>query len=101
MKYQLGVVLIIPILATCVHSTLTPNNKKTKKNPPEVKMNSGPVSLDVFDRGLVDAEPQSLSIIQEANTYYRDTSLKNFNGTVLGYVTPVIAFNYSIKKNFL
>ena len=101
MKYQLSVVLLIPLLATCVHSTLNPNSKKSKKNPPDVKTNSGPVNLDVFERGLVDAEPQSLSIIQEANTYYRETSLKNFNGTVLGYLTPVIAFYYPMKKILL
>jgi len=100
MKYQLSVVLLVPLLAISVHSTLTPNSKKSKKNPPEVKMNSGPVNLDVFERGLVDAEPQSLSIIQEANTYYRETSLKNFNGTVLGYVTPV-NFCLLSNKNFL
>lgn len=89
MRRFLVITLVIHILIYSTQATLTPNNKKSKKNPAEVKMNHGPVNSDVFQRGLVDAEPQAANIIAEANTYYRETSLKNFNGTVLGYVTPV------------
>lgn len=90
MKIEAEIYLIMT-LVTGVLATLGPSNTKKgkQKTPPEIKMNVGPVDKNVFDRGLVEAEPLASAIISEANTYYKDTSLKNFNGVVLGYVTPV------------
>lgn len=90
MKIKLEFCILVTLVTT-VLGTLGPSNTKKgkQKTPPEIKINQGPVDKSVFDRGLVDAEPLASSIISEANTYYKDTSLKNFNGTVLGYVTPV------------
>jgi chitinase domain-containing protein 1 len=90
MKNELKICVMVA-LVTAALATLGPSNTKKgkQKAPAEVKTNQGPVDKSVFDRGLVDAEPLASSIISEANTYFRDTSLKNFNGTVLGYVTPV------------
>lgn len=94
MNYFLA--LITCLLISSAHSTLNPKSKKSKKNSSEVKTNSGPVSLSVFERGFVDAEPQAVNIIQEANTYFQETGIKNFNGTVLGYVTPVCVIFFRI-----
>lgn len=98
---------ILTILTLIVFTSATLNPSKNKKGKskatPEAKVNSGAVDKNVFDRNLVEIEPQSTSIISEANTYYRETGLKNFNGTVLGYVTPVKStrhnfFSKSINK---
>jgi chitinase domain-containing protein 1 len=86
-------VILIAAIAT-VSSTLNPSKNKKGKQKTEkvvnVKINKGPQEKSVYDRNLVDNEPLASAIISEAHTYYHDTSLKNFNGTVLGYVTPVI-----------
>lgn len=94
MKILLKSVLLIA-LATCVSSTLNPSkNKKGKQKTQEVnvKVNKGPVDKSVYERNLVDNEPLASDIISQSNTYYGNTGLKNFNGTVLGYVTPVKCF---------
>lgn len=91
MKILLNSVLLIA-LTSCVSSTLNPSkNKKGKQKAQEanVKVNKGPQEKSVYDRNLVDNEPLASEILSEANTYYGNTALKNFNGTVLGYVTPV------------
>lgn len=95
MKILLNSVWLIA-LAACVSSTLNPSkNKKGKQKSQEaiVKINKGPVDKSVYDRNLVDNEPMAADILSEANTYYENTHLKNFNGTVLGYVTPVSLFS--------
>lgn len=82
---------IIFTLIVYLSATLGPSkkNKGKQKAVVEIKMNKGPVNEDVFGRTLVELDPLASSIIAEANTYYKDTSIRNFNGSVLGYVTPV------------
>lgn len=85
------------IFIACVSATINPSkNKKTKqKSQPasvEVKIKTGPQENSVYDRNLVENEPLASEIIAEAGTYYKYTDLKNFNGTVLGFVTPVRFF---------
>lgn len=81
-------------------ATLNPNSKKNKqKTPQDIKMNSGPVHQNVFERDLVEAEPLASTIVSEAHTYFEMTGLKNFNNTCLGYVTPVR--NFFIIYRFL
>lgn len=53
-------------------------------------MKTGPIRESVFDRNLIEDEPSSKGILIENGAYYEDTSLRHFNGTVLGYVTPVM-----------
>lgn len=84
---------LVALLICCVSSTINPSkNKKGKQKTQEVadlKINKGPQLLSVYDRNLVDNEPLASDIVSEAHTYYKERSVKNFNGTVLGYVTPV------------
>lgn len=93
MKILLNGVLIITAIS-CVSSTINPskNKKGNKRNqePHSVKINKGPQEKSVYERNLVESEPLASDIIAEAHTYYKYTNLKNFNGSVLGYVTPVI-----------
>lgn len=97
--------LVITYLICSVSSTINPSkNKKGKQKSQtaaDVKINKGPQLLSVYDRNLVDNEPLASDIVAEANTYYKERSVKNFNGTLLGYVTPVSQFarrrNFSIK----
>lgn len=85
--------LLVITLISCVSSTINPSKtKKGKQKTQEtssVKVNKGPQEKSVYEKNLVDNEPVAADIIAQANTYYHDTSLKNFNGTLLGYVTPV------------
>ena len=62
----------------------------------KVKINVGPQDRSVYERNLVDNEPLASDIIAESGAYYKETSLKNFNGTVLGYVTPVSFIDFSL-----
>lgn len=108
MKSELKFCMMVTLVACnmmVTFATLGPSNTKKgkQKSPQEIKMNEGPVEKNVFERGLVESEPLASSIIAEANTYYHQTSLKNFNGTVLGYVTPVYkdcleSFSYLITN---
>lgn len=76
-----------------IDTTISPSSKgKKAKQPKELKVNAGPVTDNVFDRGLVDDEPLASDILLENSAYYRNTDIRNFNGTVLGYVTPVSYF---------
>lgn len=89
---------ILAVIVAGVSGTLSPSSKQKNKakGVKEFKINEGPVAESVFDRGLISEEPSSKNIIVEGRTYYGDTSLRNFNGTVLGYVTPV---NLSLIDN--
>ncbi|CRK90630.1 CLUMA_CG004332, isoform A [Clunio marinus] len=104
MKIIFSYILLI-LLISCVSSTLNPSkNKKGKtkssKQEANFKVNKGPQEQSVYERNLVNNEPLASDIISEAHTYYKDTSLKNFNGTVLGYVTPWNSHGYDVAKIF-
>lgn len=94
MKLLLNYVLFIVLTVSFVSATINPaKNKKGKQKTQaevKIKINDGPHEKSVYERNLVDNEPLASEIIAESGTYYKETSLKNFNGTVLGYVTPVI-----------
>lgn len=101
MKLLVASVFVLTVV-TCVSATINPSKaKKGKQKSPEVvnvKENKGPQEKSVYERNLVDNEPQASQIVAEAHTYYHDTSLKNFNGTVLGYVTPVKFDSFDLNK---
>lgn len=93
MKVAARHVIVLILLTTCVSATINPSkNKKGKQKISDVnvKVNKGPQEKSVYDKNLVDIEPLASEIIAEAHTYYRETYIKNFNGSLLGYVTPVI-----------
>lgn len=73
-------------------ATISPSSKGKKakaSKEKELKVNEGPVEDNVFERVLVDEEPSAADILMENGAYCKDTSRRLFNGTVLGYVTPV------------
>lgn len=92
------------VLALCVHlagvsGTISKSDKTKSKSKLNVK--TGKIDKTVFDRDLVTQdEPSSKSILMESGAYYQDTALRNFNGTVLGYVTPVNQFLHSLLPAF-
>ncbi|XP_061386615.1 chitinase domain-containing protein 1 [Musca vetustissima] len=77
-----------------VQCTITPG----KKSQPKPK--TGPRDESVFELDLIQPEPTSKEILLNCGAYFRDTSLKNFNGTVLGFVTPWNSHGYDVAKIF-
>lgn len=84
---QTSLYICVICLFTFSSSTLSPSNKKSKTK--ELKVKSGPQDESVFDKDLIDEEPSSKDILIECNGYYKETNLRLFNSTILGYVTPV------------
>lgn len=72
-------------------ATLTPKSPRSNKEAKEdsVKILSGPVNQTVIDRNLLTKSPSSKHILQNHQAYYKDTTESNFEGLVLGFVTPV------------
>lgn len=90
MKFFVGVVLVALATVQLTGATLSPSDIKNKgKKVKELKTKQGPQANSVFERGLVQQEPSAKDILVENAAYHEETSLKNFNGKVLGYVTPV------------
>lgn len=87
MKTQVFTVTLLIAVAIC-SATLTPS-KRGKRVAKELKAKQGPQSHSVIDRNLVEEEPVGRDILLEHAAYCRDTDRKLFDGTVLGYVTPV------------
>lgn len=87
MNYQLALVALL-LVVSIVDATLVPS-KKGKKAAKELKTKQGPQPSSVLDRNLVEEEPAARDILVEHATYFRDTDRRLFDGTVLGYVTPV------------
>lgn len=91
-KYTIKLLSLFSLvyLIVNVHCTLSPPSKGKKvKAVKELKINTGPVDKSVFQRNLIEDEPSARDILVENGAYYRDTSTRLFNGTILGYVTPV------------
>ncbi|XP_075152381.1 chitinase domain-containing protein 1 [Haematobia irritans] len=84
-------------LYVCLASaTITPGGKKQT----ELKVKSGPLDSSVFDLNLIQQEPISKDILENGGAYYKHTNIKNFNGTVLGFVTPWNSHGYDVAKIF-
>jgi len=80
---------VLLLLLTCVLGTLAPDSQKPKGKPKESSLRGGPQDNDVFDLGLVNPEPLAKDIVTNHRGYFKETGLRRFNGTTLGYVTPV------------
>lgn len=78
-------ICVINIAIVLTLSTVTATSRNKDPVP-------GPVKKSVFDKDLVVEFPSASQVIKHQASYYEDTSLANFNGTVLGYVTPVTTF---------
>jgi hypothetical protein len=90
-EIPIKICLILVILPSVAYGTLTPKSKNDKKTPKtkELKVKVTPDNLNVFDRNLIEEEPVANDILVENQAYCKDTKTRRFNGTVLGYVTPV------------
>lgn len=82
---------VLPYLLT-VHGTLSPDSQKSKGKLKEANVLRGPQDKDVFGLGLVQPEPLAKDILANHKSYFKETGLRRFNGTTLGYVTPVSTF---------
>uniref|UniRef100_A0A2M4AG64 Chitinase domain-containing protein 1 n=1 Tax=Anopheles triannulatus TaxID=58253 RepID=A0A2M4AG64_9DIPT len=79
-------------------ATLSPSDKGKAKKTKELKVKTGPLSSNVYERGLVQGEPSARDIIVENGAYYEQTSQKLFEGKVLGFVTPWNNRGYDVAK---
>lgn len=101
MRHILALASLSLVLVHFSGATLTPSDVKGKgKKVKELKVKQGPQSSSVFDRGLIQEEPSAKDILVESGTYYEETALKNFKGTVLGYVTPWNNHGYDVAKTW-
>uniref|UniRef100_A0A182TPR6 Chitinase domain-containing protein 1 n=1 Tax=Anopheles melas TaxID=34690 RepID=A0A182TPR6_9DIPT len=94
-------VLCVALVALFCHvafATLSPSDKNKNKKVKELKVKTGPQPTNVYDRGLVQGEPSAKDIIVENAAYFQDTSLKLFEGKVLGFVTPWNNHGYDVAK---
>ncbi|XP_013101378.1 chitinase domain-containing protein 1 [Stomoxys calcitrans] len=87
--------LLLACYISLAVATITPGKKQTA---PKVK--TGPSDLSVFDLDLIQQEPTSKEILINCGAYYKDTTVRNFNGTVLGFVTPWNSHGYDVAKLF-
>ncbi|XP_055917606.1 chitinase domain-containing protein 1 [Eupeodes corollae] len=103
MEFPLQSIIAIILIATLFvdHSiaTISPGGGRSKANK-QFKVKQGPQEDNVFDRNLVDEEPAARDIIIENAGYHKETSIRRFNGTVLGYVTAWNSHGYDVAKIF-
>ncbi|XP_034475362.1 chitinase domain-containing protein 1 [Drosophila innubila] len=93
--------IIVCILMSCQYAsgTLSPDSKSKSKHK-ESKYLRGPQDNDVFGLDLISSEPLPKDILMNHEAYYKDTALRHFNGTTLGYVTPWNSHGYDVAKIF-
>ncbi|KAK4874178.1 hypothetical protein RN001_013538 [Aquatica leii] len=80
-----------------IETTLTPKSPKTKEAK---KPAAGPTDKNVIDRNLITTTPSAAEILNNHQLYYKDTKDTNFDGIVLGYVTPWNSHGYDVAKIF-
>lgn len=98
-SYFLVVLVVLCVICEIKSSqTLSPKNrggKKKQEEPPSppkkkpTKSVSGPQKYSVFDKGFVSEDASASEIIANYQAFNAETDDYNFNGLVLGYVTPV------------
>ncbi|XP_016982105.1 chitinase domain-containing protein 1 [Drosophila rhopaloa] len=91
---------ILFLVLTSVHGTLAPDSHKPKSKHKESSLRGGPQDSDVFDLGLVNPEPLAKDIVANHRGYFKESGLRRFNGTTLGYVTPWNSHGYDVAKIF-
>ena len=101
--YQLCILLL---LISEMNSTLSKRDKKkkAKDNDKVVEYKPakvGPTEKSVYSKSLVTGEQLvAKDILENHSSYFKDTALKNFEGPVLGYVTPWNSHGYDVAKTF-
>lgn len=97
--------IFLHFLLTCKisDSTLSQSDKKVKKKSAggSVETKSGPIDLTVYSKSLVTSKISGKQdILDHYANYHQDTQLNNFDGQVLGYVTPWNSHGYDVAKIF-
>lgn len=100
-SYALQTVLIL-IVASLVEATLSPRKGRVEKAKTTKPLNvlAGPQDTSVFERNLINMRPLPQEILEHSAAYYKDIHFRNFNGTVLGYVTAWNSHGYDVAKLF-
>ncbi|XP_054741787.1 chitinase domain-containing protein 1 [Anastrepha obliqua] len=99
--YSLLITVLLIVFST-IEATLSPRKGRAEKTKTIKPLNvlAGPHDESVFERNLIDMRPLPQDILEHNAAYYKDTSLRNFNGTVLGYVTAWNSHGYDVAKWF-
>ncbi|KAF6257097.1 glycoside hydrolase superfamily [Scenedesmus sp. NREL 46B-D3] len=85
MRPLLLILLLSTLLAGCAVHALTP---------------SGANSYSALERGLTEPDITAELLLEEGNSYHKAVGHKNFQGAVLGYVTPWNNHGYDVAKKF-
>jgi len=106
--YVVAVLISLALIAIKQTSTTLSKSDK-KKGKYREKSNAaqptqkwqGPIEHNVFDKGLVIADPVYPSdVIEHHAGYSKQTNSKNYEGKILGYVTPWNSHGYDVAKTF-
>lgn len=103
---QISPIFLLIFLTLLKHSdsTLSQSDKKVKKDKKSgtsETLKSGPIDSTVYAKSLVTSKISGKSdILQHYANYHQDTQLNNFDGQVLGYVTPWNSHGYDVAKTF-
>nr|AUM84822.1 chitinase-like protein 11 [Lutzomyia longipalpis] len=97
MRLDIELIVILSLISIA-SGTLSPSKGQKGSKNAELKVRKGPI--DTTREHLIREEPSAKEILVENGAYYRNTSLRNFKGTVLGYVTPWNNYGYDIAKTF-
>jgi chitinase domain-containing protein 1 len=98
--------LVLAVAAAIVcHATLSQSDKKTKKNQKrdaeKPGLESGSSDASVYMKNLVTTKISSKEdILNHYSNYHNNIHFRNFDSTVLGYVTPWNNHGYDVAKIF-
>ncbi|XP_036343686.1 chitinase domain-containing protein 1-like, partial [Rhagoletis pomonella] len=95
-------ITVLLIVASLIEATISPRKGRVEKTKAIKPLNvlAGPHDKSVFERNLIDVRPLPQEILEHNAAYYKDTTLRNFNDTVLGYVTAWNSHGYDVAKWF-
>ncbi|KAF4532061.1 hypothetical protein B566_EDAN016133 [Ephemera danica] len=82
-----------------VHGTLSQSDKRSKDTK-NIKTFEGPVADDIVARGVATKNPKVKDLIAHHAAYQSNIKKVNFQGTVLGYVTPWNSKGYDVAQVF-
>lgn len=102
-----GLIVFLTFLYVTLGSqTLSPKNRGSKKKQEEKsekklpKARLGPQKYSVLDRDFVSEDVKVKDILTNYQAFFTETDDYNFNGLVLGYVTPWNNHGYDVAKIF-
>jgi len=101
MNAPIKILVLLALVVPDNDCTLSKSDRKKKPTKKSDVRSVGPLDQTVYERGLVTTNLKHPSeVIANFAGYGRDTSLRNFDGHVLGYVTPWNGDGYDVAKKF-